>query len=150
VKSSSRKTCSSFAGYTCGSNSEQHRSTERWPSASTGYSREPVPCIGRCRRRSPSTLNSFYFQSKPWVQSERRRACAFRLHWVSFEEATVFEDALAVVHADDVHPERSLIVGTSDRNRLLLCGHTESEEEIRIISARRLTRREKKNYEEGT
>jgi uncharacterized DUF497 family protein len=81
----------------------------------------------------------------------RKAASNVQKHWVSFEEAaTVFEDALAVVHVDDMHPERSLIVGTSDRGSLLLCVHIESEEEIRIISARCLTKREKKNYEEGT
>ena len=61
----------------------------------------------------------------------------------------MFEDAPVVIH-DDGHPERSLIIGTSDRDRLLLCVYIESEEEIRIISAHRLAKREKKNHEEGT
>ena len=69
---------------------------------------------------------------------------------MSFEEAAaVFEDPLAVVHPDDVHPERSLIVGMSKQSRVLLCVYVESEEDdVRMISARRLTKKERTDYEE--
>ena len=61
----------------------------------------------------------------------------------------MFDDPFAVVHPDDVHPERELIVGTSKRSRLLLCVYVEfQEDEIRIISARRLTKKENTDYEE--
>ncbi len=74
-----------------------------------------------------------------------------RKHGVSFEDAaTVFDHELAVVQPDDEHPEvRSIIVGTSRGGRLLVCVHVESEEEIRIISARRTTKRERRDHEEG-
>ncbi len=74
-----------------------------------------------------------------------------RKHRVSFEEAsTVFDDPIAIVHPDDVHPERSVIIGTSVQARVLLCVHVELEEdEIRIISARGLTRKERRDHEEG-
>jgi uncharacterized DUF497 family protein len=73
-----------------------------------------------------------------------------RKHRVSFEEAaTVFDDTLAVVHPDDVHPERNFIVGMSKKSRVLLCVYAEpQQDEIRIISARRLTRKERTDYEE--
>ena len=81
----------------------------------------------------------------------RKAGANLKKHGVSFDEATtLFADPLAVVHPDDAHPERSLIVGTSSQGRLLLCVHIESEEEIRIISARRLTKHERRDYEEGT
>jgi hypothetical protein len=68
-----------------------------------------------------------------------------RKHRVSFEEAvTIFAEPLSV------HPERSLIVGTSSQTRLLLCVHIVlEEEEVRIISARQTTKHERRDYEEG-
>ena len=74
-------------------------------------------------------------------------------HAVSFEEAaTVFADPLAAIFDDEVHSEdeqREFIVGHSVENRLLLVCFTEREGAIRIISARRATRRERKDYEEN-
>jgi uncharacterized DUF497 family protein len=76
-------------------------------------------------------------------------------HKVSFEEAaTVFGDPLSITVPDPDHSweeDRYLTVGTSDQGRLLIVAHTEGEgsEHIRIISARPLTRRERKAYEEG-
>jgi hypothetical protein len=75
-----------------------------------------------------------------------------RKHGVSFEEASsVFSDVLANVYEDpdhSVHEKRLLIVGTSVRGRLLNISFADRGQRIRIISARRLTRREKKLYEE--
>ena len=75
-------------------------------------------------------------------------------HKVSFEEAaTVFRDTLSVTVVDPDHSaveNRYITVGLSDRLRLLMVSHTETEERIRIISARQLTRQERKDYEEGT
>ena len=74
-------------------------------------------------------------------------------HGVSFEEAkTVFEDPLYVDFYDPDHSEdeeRYLIVGESNRGRLLIVSYTEREDSIRLISARELTRTEQKAYEEG-
>ena len=78
-----------------------------------------------------------------------------RKHGVCFPEAaTVLRDLLGITVFDPDHSEdedRCLTVGTSDRGRLLIAAHTEEEgsERIRIISARPLTRRERKAYEEG-
>jgi len=77
-----------------------------------------------------------------------------RKHGVSFEEAaTVFGDPLSVTIADPLHSpreDRFVTVGESVRRRLLVLVHADRGDTIRIISARRATRRERENYEEGT
>jgi uncharacterized DUF497 family protein len=77
-----------------------------------------------------------------------------RKHEVSIEEAaSVFADPLAVSYYDPDHSEkenRYIIVGTSRLGQLLIVAYTERGENIRIISARRTTRRERKQYEEGS
>jgi uncharacterized DUF497 family protein len=83
-----------------------------------------------------------------------KAASNLRKHGVSFEEAlTVFGDALARIHDDPHHSEREgreIIVGHSTRGRLLLVSFTERSAAIRLISARRATRHERKDYEEAT
>jgi uncharacterized protein len=74
-------------------------------------------------------------------------------HGVSFEEAkTVFDDPLYVDFYDPAHSEeedRYLIVGESSQKRLLIASYTERGNLIRLISAREVTRTERKVYEEG-
>lgn len=74
-------------------------------------------------------------------------------HGVSFEEATsVFADwgSLTIVDTEhSVGEVRYVTIGRSVVGRILLIVHTESEERIRIISARRPTRAEHRRYEEG-
>ena len=73
-------------------------------------------------------------------------------HDVSFEEAaTVFGDPLSSTIADPDHSTgevRFLIVGQSHQSRLLVVSHAESADNIRIISARLATRRERQAYEQ--
>lgn len=73
-------------------------------------------------------------------------------HGVSFEDAsTVFRNPLAKVLPDPTHSEqeqRSLIIGHSAGGRLLLVVFTESDDRIRIISARDTSARERRQYEE--
>ena len=73
-------------------------------------------------------------------------------HQVSFPEAaTVFGDPLSMTYDDPDHSlseERYITVGHSALGQLLIVAHTDREDGIRIISARRLTRRERKTYEE--
>jgi uncharacterized protein len=75
-----------------------------------------------------------------------------RKHRVSFEEATtVFGDSLALIFDDEAHSQyepREIIIGHSDRNRLLLVSFTERSSITRIISARRATKKERRDYEE--
>ena len=83
---------------------------------------------------------------------DRKNEENLKKHGVSFEEAlTVFFDSLAKTASDDHSGEqRWITVGHSDRSRLLLVVHFESDEEcLRIISARKLTIREQRDYEEG-
>jgi uncharacterized DUF497 family protein len=76
-------------------------------------------------------------------------------HGVSFEEAqTVFFDPLTKVAPDPDHScseERFIAVGQSAGHRLLLVVHCLREQEsvIRIVSARKLTSSERKQFEEG-
>lgn len=74
-------------------------------------------------------------------------------HGVSFEEAsTIFSDPLSVTIDDPMHSDdedRFVMLGESNRRRLLVVSFTERETRIRIISARAATRRERKDYEEG-
>ena len=76
-----------------------------------------------------------------------------RKHGVPFEEAvSVFRDVLARILDDPDHSlseSREIIVGRSDKERLLLVAFVERNDRIRIISARRATPSERKDYEEG-
>ena len=73
-------------------------------------------------------------------------------HGVGFLEATtVLGDPLSLTISDPGHSEgeqRFVSVGMSDHQRLLVVAHTEWGERIRIISARRATRREQRAYEQ--
>ncbi len=72
-------------------------------------------------------------------------------HGVSFDEATtVFGDALAATIPDPDHSigeERLLTMGQSSDGKLLIVSHIEEGDTIRIISARRATSHERKDYE---
>lgn len=73
-------------------------------------------------------------------------------HGVSFEEAqSAFYDEFAIQFFDDDHSsdgERFLLLGMSTGSRLLLVAHCEREagHVIRIISARKATKRESAFY----
>ena len=73
-------------------------------------------------------------------------------HQVSFEEAqTVFYDEFAVQFFDEGHSddeERFLLLGMSVHSKLLIVCHCEREggQVIRIISARKATKRESAFY----
>lgn len=74
-------------------------------------------------------------------------------HGISFEESkTVFDDPLYVDFYDPYHSEdeeRYLIVGESNRGRLLIVSYTERGDSIRLISAREVTRTEREAYKNG-
>jgi uncharacterized DUF497 family protein len=76
-----------------------------------------------------------------------------RKHGVTFDEAaTVFLDELAASGADPDHSvgeARYITFGTSSLGQLLAVSHTYRSGAIRIISARKLTRIERRIYEEG-
>jgi uncharacterized DUF497 family protein len=83
----------------------------------------------------------------------RKAADNHAKHGVSFDEAsTVFGDSLGGLVDDPRHSrdeERFVMIGSSRNSRLLAVMFTVREERIRIISARRVTRAERKDYEEN-
>ena len=75
-------------------------------------------------------------------------------HGINFEEAsTVFDDPLAEVFDDEKHSideEREYIVGRSMLQRLLIVFFTERAQDIiRIFSARKANKRERREYEDS-
>jgi uncharacterized DUF497 family protein len=86
-----------------------------------------------------------------WDENKARTNLA--KHGVSFEEATtVFGDPLSLTIPDPAHSQvedRLIILGHSHQRKLLVVVHTERGDNIRIISARRASRRERKGYEES-
>ncbi len=75
----------------------------------------------------------------------------FKKHGVDFQEAaTVFADMLSITYPDPDHSndeDRFILIGLSNRNRLLIVAHTDRLGMTRIISAREATRSERKLYE---
>lgn len=70
-------------------------------------------------------------------------------HEVSFDEAaTAFQDPFGAYYPDHLHEARFILIGFSTQHRLLYVVHAEVDvDTIRIISARKATRREKTHYE---
>lgn len=83
----------------------------------------------------------------------RKAALNPKKHGVDFHEAaTVLNDLLSTTFPDPDHSRmesRYLTIGISDRQRLLVVAHTEEGKAVRIITARRATRRERRFYEAG-
>jgi uncharacterized DUF497 family protein len=75
-----------------------------------------------------------------------------RKHRVSFEEAaTAFGDPLSITIRDPDHSAREkrfVLVGRTHKGKTAVVVHTELRNGIRIISARRASRREVRAYEE--
>jgi uncharacterized DUF497 family protein len=73
-----------------------------------------------------------------------------RRHEVSFAEATsVFLDPAALTFGDPDHSdeeEREITIGASAKQRILFVSHCARGDRIRIISARKATRRERSQY----
>jgi len=83
---------------------------------------------------------------------DRKAKLNLAKHGVDFTEAaSVFFDPLALTYPDGKHSlgeSRFLTFGFSENRRLLVISHVETKKGFRIISARRLTREERKIYEE--
>lgn len=84
-------------------------------------------------------------QNKAYINEQK--------HQIAFEEAqTVFYDSHALIFDDEWHSlneQREIIIGYSQLENLLLVVFTERSTAIRIISARKATRRERKDYEQN-
>lgn len=75
------------------------------------------------------------------------------IHGIDFEEAlTVFRDPLARIFDDEEHSDeepREIIVGHSVKQRLIVACFTARGARVRVISARKATRLERKDYGEN-
>jgi uncharacterized DUF497 family protein len=78
---------------------------------------------------------------------ENKAATNLAKHGVSFEEAaTVFGDLLSDTFDDPDHSaeeHRFVIIGMSEKGRMLIVAHTDEGEAVRLISAREPTRGER-------
>jgi uncharacterized DUF497 family protein len=86
------------------------------------------------------------FQSDP-----AKAAANLRKHGVSFADAEgVFHDPLAITVEDpDAEGERRFVsVGLGSAGELLVAVYVIRDDAIRLISARRATRKERKQYED--
>ena len=83
----------------------------------------------------------------------RKADSNLKKHGVSFQEAaSVLGDTLSITYYDPDHSAREhrfITVGTARAGRVLIVAHTDRGDNIRIISARKTTRRERRYYEEG-
>ncbi len=81
-----------------------------------------------------------------------KAASNFRKHGVSFREAaSVFGDPLGSHLRDDQHSwdeERWIVVGESDRGRLLFVVYTRVDSTVRLIGVLPATAEERREYEE--
>ena len=88
---------------------------------------------------------------------EKKEAINFRKHGVRFIDAVrVFDDPFAVTHQDRIEngEQRWQTVGMVETYLLILVAHTvhlddDRIEVVRIVSARRLDRAERKRYEQS-
>lgn len=91
----------------------------------------------------------YYNCSVRFVWDPKKAASNLKKHAVSFDEAqTAFDDDLGAYYPDTLNETRFILIGHSDRRRLLFVVHAEvGLDFIRIISARKATKREKAHYE---
>jgi len=86
-----------------------------------------------------------------WDREKARRNV--EKHRISFEEAaTVFGDPFSLTIEDPSHPDyevRFVTVGETVEHKMVVVVHTDRGQSIRIISARRATRQERRAYESG-
>ncbi len=90
-----------------------------------------------------------------WSETKNRSNRKKQGIW--FEEAQqVFDDPRAILYYDLVHSssdeDRFILLGATTHGRILVvvhCDRGKGEEIIRIVSARKATPKEKRNYEKG-
>ena len=95
-----------------------------------------------------------YIGNMKFVWDPRKAQSNFEKHKVSFVEAvTVFYDPLAKIASDPDHSteeDRYILIGHSQRSRLLFVVHLyqSKKDTIRIISARKATKKETRDFQE--
>ncbi len=82
----------------------------------------------------------------------KKATANLRKHGVSFAEAaSVFLDPMALTFDDPDHSaeeDREITIGVSAKQRVLFVSHAKREDRIRLISARRATAKERRQYAE--
>ncbi|NES19275.1 MAG: BrnT family toxin [Symploca sp. SIO3E6] len=80
-----------------------------------------------------------------------KAATNLRKHGIDFADAvSVFSDDLAITISDErFDEERFVIIGLDALGRVLVVVYTLRGDEIRLISARKATRQERQQFEEG-
>jgi len=83
---------------------------------------------------------------------DKKAKSNFIKHGISFEEAsTAFGDELSITIEDPLHSDnenRLVLIGKSINQKTIVVIHLEKTDSIRIISARKATKKEYKFYEE--
>ncbi len=108
-----------------------------------------IPLASPCYQQYNSNMKKMTFS---W--DDRKDLANQRKHGISFEEAaTAFADENARLKHDPDHSkdeDRFILLGFSAKLRLLVVAHAyrQDETEIRIISARKAIRKERKQYGE--
>jgi len=72
---------------------------------------------------------------------------------LNFDAFTLFNDPLSLTFPDPDHSigeSRYIIIGMSSFGQVLVVAHTDRGQNIRIISARKATPKERRFYEQGT
>ena len=114
-----------------------------------------MKCEGKRRKLLASIRGASMIPPMPlsFEWDEKKARSNSRKHGVNFDEAsTVFADILSLSIPDPAHSheeERCITLGSSHRGKLLVVVHTERGDNIRIISARSASGRERRTYEEG-
>jgi len=120
-----------------------------------------LPPIPRHHRRMPTAQRIDVVRENPMAivvtgafEWDERKAVANReKHHVTFEEAvTVFSDPQAIEAPDKHEKNRFVTIGYSRFSRILFVVFVEKNEhgKLRIISARRASRTQRRIYEEGS
>ena len=88
-----------------------------------------------------------------FIWDDNKAQSNFVKHGIRFEEAvTVFGDPYLMFTEDSQHSrgeEREWAIGEAENGGIMVVVFTMREEQIRIISARMATKRERQKYEEG-
>lgn len=84
-------------------------------------------------------------------RDEKKAAVNSSKHRVSFgEAATVFGDPFSLTYDDPDHSlaeARFITIGLSDKGKVIMVSHTDRGRKVRLISARKATKSERKYYE---
>ena len=117
-----------------------------------------LPCFSRLAKRWNFDNSVFCKYNVHMIKFEWdavKAASNIKKHGISFKEAqSVFFDDFAVQFFDQKNSEtedRFLMLGMSNETNLLLICHCERDEgnTVRVISARKATKNERKHYQRG-